>query len=157
MEQDAGPAGAENHLHLAGRSGHGAELQNRSARGLPRQVFRAFGADELVQAGTPAAARRAFGGVCVFLGDDEDVQPAERLGVAGESAVRGGDEDAAQLLGVAGPDLHNAWIEGACGPVGSQDQFQPRGQVQIVAAQRNGIEIGYGGLDEALHQLFGRP
>jgi hypothetical protein len=38
MQQDSRPAGAEHHFHLAGRSGHGAELQNRSARGLARQV-----------------------------------------------------------------------------------------------------------------------
>ena len=74
------------------------------------RCLRAFGADELVESGAPAAARRAFGGGCAVFGDDEDVEPAEGLGVAGECAVGGGDEDAAQLFGVAGADLHDARV-----------------------------------------------
>jgi hypothetical protein len=50
MQQDSGPAGAEHDFHLAGRGGHCAELQDRSARGLAGQVLRAFGADKLIQA-----------------------------------------------------------------------------------------------------------
>jgi hypothetical protein len=45
-----------------------------------------------------AAAGGALGGVWVFFGDDEDVEPAEGLGVAGECAVRGSNEDAAQFF-----------------------------------------------------------
>jgi hypothetical protein len=82
--------------------------------------------------------------VVAVFGDDEDVEPAEGLGVAGEGAVGGGDEDAAQLFGVAGADLHDARIEGARGAVGAQNQLEARGQVQIEAAQRNGIKIGGG-------------
>ena len=146
VEQDSRPAGTENDFHLASRSGDGAELQNRSARGLAGQVLRAFGAGELVESGAPAAARRAFGGDCAVFGDDEDVEPAEGLGVAGECAVGGGNEDAAQLLGVACADLHDARVISAGGAVGAQNQFEARGQVQIVAAQRNGIKVGGGRL-----------
>ena len=90
------------------------------------------------------------------LGDDEDIEAAEGLGVAGECAVGGGDEDAAQLFGVAGADLHDARIEGAGGAVGAQNQFEARGQVEIEAAQRNGIKIGGGRLDESLHRSVWR-
>ena len=156
MQQDAGPAGAEDHFHLAGRSGDGAELQNGSAGGFAGQVLRAFGAGELVESSAAAAARRAFGGDGVLFGDDEDVEAAEGLGVAGEGAVGGGDEDAAQLLGVAGADLDDARVEGAGGAVGAQNQLEARGQVEIVAAQGNGVEVGGGRLGEALHRLLGR-
>ncbi len=97
---------------------------------------------ELVEPRSAAAARRTLGGGRAFLGDDEDVEPAKGLGVAGEGAVGGGDQDAAQLFGVACPHLDDARVVGAGGAVGAQNQLQPRGQVQIEAAQRNRIEIG---------------
>jgi len=112
MEKDSGPAGAKDHLHFSGGSSDGAELQNGSTGGFAGEVFRALGIDEQVQAGAAAAARRAFGGDCVLLGDDEDVEAAKGLGIAGKGSVAGGDEDAAQLLRIAGPDLDNAGIEG---------------------------------------------
>ena len=58
MQQDAGPAGPEHHFHLAGRRRHRAKLQNGAARGLARQVLRAFDARELIEPGAAAAARR---------------------------------------------------------------------------------------------------
>ena len=56
VEQDAGPAGAEDDFHLAGGSGDGAELQDGSAGGFAGQVLRAFGGGELIEAGAAAAA-----------------------------------------------------------------------------------------------------
>ena len=156
MEQDAGPAGAEDDFHFAGGSGDGAELEDGSAGGFAGQVLGALGAGELVEAGAAAAAGGAFGGDGAFLGDDEDVEAAEGLGVAGEGAVGGGDEDAAEFLGVAGADLDDARVEGAGGAVGAEDELEAGGEVEIEAAERNGIEIGGGGFDESLHGLFGR-
>jgi hypothetical protein len=80
-----------------------------------------------------------------FFGDDEDVEAAEGLGVAGEGAVGGGDEDAAEFLRVAGADLDDAVVKGAGGAVGAQDQFEAGGQVEIESAEGNGIEVGDGG------------
>ena len=53
--------------------------------------------------------------------------------------------------------LHDARIEGARGAIRSQNQFEPRGQVQIVAAQRDGVKIGGRRFGKALHKLVGRP
>ena len=68
-------------------------------------------------------------------------------------AVGGGDEDAPQLLGVAGPHLDDAGIEGARGAVGAENQIEARGQIEIEAAEGNRVEIGGGRLDESLHGL----
>jgi hypothetical protein len=70
-------------------------LEDGSAGCLTGEVFRTLGVDKLLEAGAAAAAGEAFGGGRVLLGDGEDVEAAEGLGVGGEGAVRGGDEDAA--------------------------------------------------------------
>ena len=101
----------------------------------------------------PDAAASRVGAI---FGDDEDVEAAEGLGVAGEGAVGGGDEDAAQLVAVAGADLHDARIEGAGGAVGAQDQFEPGGEVEVESAEGHGVEIGGRRVGESLHGLFGR-
>ena len=141
-----GQPGSEHHLHLACRRGHGAQLQDRSACGFARQMLRALGAGELIEAGASAAAGRALGGERAVFGDDEDVEPAQRLRVAGESAVGSGDENPAQLFAVAGAHLHDARIEGARGAIGAQNQLEARGEVEIESAERHGIEIGAAGV-----------
>ena len=157
MQQDAGPAGAEHDFHFAGRGGDGPELQNCAPRRLARQALRAFRPNELVQPRPSAAARGTFGRGRVLFGNDEDVEPAKGLGIAGEGAVGGGNQDAPQFLGVAGTDLHDAGVEGPGGAVGAENQLQARGQVQVVAAQGNGVEVGGGGLGEPLDSLFRWP
>src|SRR5262249_44326398 len=104
MEQNAGPAGAEDDLHFASGCGHCAELEDGSASGFLGQMLRAFAAGELIEAGAASGSRRAASGVGFVFGDDEDAEPAERLGVAGECAVGCGYEDAAELFRVAGAD-----------------------------------------------------
>ncbi len=114
----------------------------------------AFRSGELLESGAAAAAGGASCGDGAVFGDDEDVEAAEGLGVAGEGAVGGGDEDAAQLFAVAGAHLHDARIVGAGGAVGAQDQLEARGEVEVEAAERHGVEIGRGGLGESLHGLL---
>jgi hypothetical protein len=45
-------------------------------------------------------------------------------------------------------------IEGAGGAIGAQDQLEARGEVEVESAQRNGVEVGDGRFDKALHGLF---
>ena len=85
------------------------------------------------------------------------IQPAQRLRVAGKRAVRRGNQNAPQLLAVARPHLHDARIEGARRAVGAQNQLQPRRQIEVESAQRNGIEIRRRRLGESLHRLLRRP
>src|ERR1700759_1536486 len=98
VKKNAGPSGAEDDGHLTGGSINRSELQDGSARGFARIVFRRFVAFKKVHGDASAAAAAAACGVHAILRDDEDVQPRERLGVAGEGAVGGCDEDAAKLI-----------------------------------------------------------
>ena len=62
VEQDAGPAGAEDDFHLAGGGGDGAELQDGGAGGLAGEVLGGLGAFEEVEGDAAAAAGGAAGG-----------------------------------------------------------------------------------------------
>ncbi len=89
-----------------------------------------------------AAAGRAAGGVLVVFGDDEDVEPAEGLGVGGEGAVGTGDEDAAKFFAVAGAHLNDVGVEGAGGAVGALDQVEAGSQIEVESTQWDGVEVG---------------
>ena len=91
-----------------------------------------------------------------MLGDHEYVEPAKRLGVAGKSAVAGGNQDAAQFFAVTRPDLDDARIECASGAIGAENQLKTGGEIKIESAEGNGIEVGGWRFDEALHRLRGR-
>ena len=142
VQQNAGPAGAEHDLHLACRSIDRAELQNRGAGGFAGEVF---GSSFCLQRSPwrrvrrrPLVPRAVFGAV---LGDDEDIEPGERLRVAGKGAVGGGDKDAAQLVVETGADLDDAGVVGAGGMVGALDQARASRQISASeVAPGNGVE-----------------
>ena len=72
-------------------------------------------AGEEVEGDAAAATGGAAGEIGTILGDDEDVEAGEGLGVGREGAVGGGDEDAAELVREAGADLGDAGVVGAGG------------------------------------------
>ncbi len=121
VEEDSGPAGAEDDFHVSGGGGDGVELEDGLTRGFVGVVLGGFVALEEVEFDAASSAGGAFGGLFAVLGDDEDVEAGKGLGVGGEGAVGGGDEDAAEFVGVAGADLDDARIEGAGGFVGAHD------------------------------------
>ncbi len=100
----------------------------------------------------PEVAACGVGGV---LRNDEDVEARERLGVGGEGAVGGGDEDAAQLVGEAGADLGDARVVGAGGGVGTLDEGELGGDLGVGGGAGDGIERVALGVAEALHELLG--
>jgi hypothetical protein len=63
VQQDAGPAGAEDDFHLAGGSGDGAELEDGGAGGFAGEVLGRLVALEEVERHAAAAAAGAAGGV----------------------------------------------------------------------------------------------
>ena len=73
-----------------------------------------------------------------------------------KGAVRGGDEDATQLLAVAGANLHDARIECTRCAIGAQNQLKARSQIEIESAQWHRVEIGAWRFSESLNWLFGR-
>jgi hypothetical protein len=46
-------------------------------------------------------------------------------------------------------------VEGAGGAIGAQDQFEAGGEVEIEAAEGDGVEVGGGGFGESLDGLLG--
>jgi hypothetical protein len=121
VKQDSGPAGAEDDFHVSSGRGDGVELQDRLARGFVSEVLGGLVALEEVELERAASAEVPLGGLFAVFGDDEDIEAGEGLGIGGEGSVGGGDEDAAEFVGVAGADLDDAGIEGAGGFVGAHD------------------------------------
>ena len=156
VQQNAGPAGAEDDFHLAGGGSDRSELEDRLAGGLAGEVLGGlFRLEEVDLDAAAAAGGSARGAVGVF-GEDEDVQTRQGLGVAGEGAVGGGDEDAAQFVGVAGAHLRDAGIVGAGGLVGAHDQIELGGEVAVEIDCWSRIQAWGLGLRKALHRLLGR-
>ena len=56
VEQDAGPSGAEDDFHVAGRGGDGAELEDGGAGGFVGEVFGRFLTGEEVEQDAATAA-----------------------------------------------------------------------------------------------------
>src|SRR5271170_1464968 len=115
----------------------------------------AAGAFEEVHGDATASSAGAAGGVSAVFGDDEDVEAREGLGVAGEGAVGGSDEDTAKLVVEAGADLGDAGVVGAGGFVGALDEGKLGGDLCVAGGSGNGIERRRFGVAEAAHQLFG--
>ena len=97
VQQDAGPAGAEHHGHLAGGRRHGFEVDQSLTERLVHLRLPALGREELVVGRAPADALRA-GLLALALADhDGDVESDERAHVAGAAAV--GADDLHRLPG----------------------------------------------------------
>ncbi len=83
----------------------------RLARRLAGEVLGRLVALEEVELHPAAAAGAAARVLRSVAGDDEDVEAGQRLRVAGEGAIGGGDENAAKLVVVAGAHLHDARVD----------------------------------------------
>ncbi len=156
VQQNPRPARTQHHFHLAGRRRHGAQLQNRASRRLARQGLRALRPLELFQPGPASASSRAFGRHRALFRDHKHIQPAKRLRVAGKCPVRRSNQNPPQLLAITRAHLHDARIKRPRRAVGAKNQFQPRRQVKVVAAQRNRVQIRTARFREPLHRLLCR-
>ena len=130
-----GQPGPEHDLHFACGRGHGAQLQDRASCGFAGEAFGAFARGELLETGSSAAAGRAFLASCSVFGDDAHVKRHSGCVSLAKCAVGGRDENAPQLLAVAGAHLHDARIVGAGGAIGAQNQLETRGEVEVEAAE----------------------
>ncbi len=129
-------------------AGDGAELQDRL-----RAASRGEAAPELFRSAKWSSSRRGrrlprsrARVLRAVLGDDEDIEAGERLGVAGEGAVGPGDEDAAQLVGVAGANLHDARIGCAGRAISTQQQVKFACDVRVALRGKHRIEVLLGTL-----------
>src|ERR1019366_4149407 len=162
VQQDAGPARAEDDGHLAGGGGDGRELEDCGAGGLAGVVLGRGGGFKEVEGDAAAAATGAArggpgavvaGGV---LGDDEEVEAGEGLGVGGAGAAGCRYKDAAELVIKSSPDLDDARVVGAGGLVRALDEWEFGGNLGVGGGAGDGVERGrVVGVAEAGHLLFG--
>ena len=74
--------------------------------------------------------------------------------VAGKGAVRRGNEDAPQFVGIAGPHLGDPRIVGPRGKVGAPDQIELGGEIAVEIDGWGGIQAWCLRLRETLHRLL---
>ena len=91
VQQDAGPAGAEHHRHLARRRRHRVEIDHRLAQRLVDLRLPALGREERVVGGTPADPMGAGLLALARAHHDRDVEAHERAYVGGAAAVGADD------------------------------------------------------------------
>jgi hypothetical protein len=138
VQQDAGPAGAEDDFHLAGGSVDRSKLQDGRACGFAGKVLGRFVALEEVERDASAAAAGAARGAGRVLGDHCNVQPSERLGVGGIGSVGGSNQDAAQLVIDRRANLGDAHIVVAGGLVGALDELELVGDFRVAVTPVTG-------------------
>jgi len=134
-------------------------LEDGGACGLAGEVLRGFAAFEKVEGDTSAAAGCAARGAAKAIGssrvfrDDGDVEPCQRLRVAGEGAVGCGDQDAAQFVVDGSANLRDARIEVARGLVGALDELEFGGNFRVRGGSGDGVERRCRGFGKSLHTL----
>jgi hypothetical protein len=110
VEEDAGPAGAEHHRHLAGRRGHRGEVDQRLAQRLVDARLPVGRIDEPL-VGKPAARAMAAGLLAAAVANHHgDVEPDQRPDVADANAVRAEDLHRLPFAGDRGHDLAHARV-----------------------------------------------
>ena len=97
VQQDPRVAGAQHHLHRAGRRVDGVEHGDRQARRLAPVLLGALpGAREVLHAEAPARRPSGRPAACpALLGDGADAEAHHRLAVARQVPVGGDDQDLA--------------------------------------------------------------
>ena len=155
VEENSGPAVTEDDFHVSGGSGDGVELEDGLARGFVSVMLGGLAAFKEIEFDATAAAGGSAGGVLRIAGEDEDIHAGEGLGVGGEGTVGAGDENAAELVGEAGADLHDARIEGAGSNVGAADEGEFGGDVGVGGGACDGVKLRRAGLGESCNLLGG--
>ena len=138
VQQDAGPAGAEHHAHLAGRGGPGFEIGQRS---LDRVIH--IGIDlgfiKISQAEAAATAARAdlpAGHTGDFLlGNHRHAQAHQRPHIGCQCAVSTRHQHHVVFAGQAGHDLHNTRV------LGLGEFFNPLQQLDFGGAVQGGNRV----------------
>ncbi|MNQ89156.1 hypothetical protein D3C85_1044540 [compost metagenome] len=123
VQQDAGPAGAEDHVHLARRAVDGVEVDQGLAQGLVDLALPAVGGEPGLEAGAAAGAGRGALALAVALDRDRDVDADQGPYVAEQSPVGAQDLDRATLADDGGRDLNHARVAGAGPGVDFRQQF----------------------------------
>ncbi|EAR49629.1 hypothetical protein OG2516_15109 [Oceanicola granulosus HTCC2516] len=144
VQQDAGPAGAEHHVHHAGRGGLGLEVDQRDAQRLAGGGLPEAGVDQPEQAGAPAGAVVAALAAAVLLDMDHHVEPRHRADVGDEIALGPQDHHFLVRGGEGCRDLHDPGIEVAGEGVDLAQQRHLAGEGGVEHRVGVGIERAVG-------------
>ena len=164
VQHDAGPAGAEHHVHLAGWCRHRLEIDQSLTHGLVDRTLPGVRGDETFVALAAAEAERAGLLPVAVAGDDRDIEPHQRPDVAIGLAVGSKDLDHLPGRGDARGHLPHAGVLGAGIGIdlfqrlhlgvegGSGEGVLVAIELAVGAAGRVGIGAGIAALDRA-HRL----
>ena len=142
VQQDAGPAGAEHHGHLAGRGIDGIKVHQRLRQRNIDGTFPGGVLEQRVIEITPTQPVEAGFAAAVLFRHDLHVHPYQRPHIAHAGAVAAQDFDHVPAAEQAGRHLHHARIAGAGGSVDLLHQRHLGGKIH--ASQRIGIGIAPG-------------
>ena len=92
VQQDAGPARAENHGHETRRRGNRIQIHQRLAHRLARERDRFVGGHELRQRDAPTGARIALFAAAVLFDDHRNIETHQRTHVGREMPVAVGHQ-----------------------------------------------------------------
>ena len=145
VQEDAVPAGAQHHVHLAGGAGDGLQIDQGLAQRLLHLILPAVRRDPGLEAGAAAGAGRAVLPPAVLVDGDRDIDPRQGPHVADQPAVGAQNLHHPPLAGERGHHLGHARVAGAGEGVDLLQQGHlfgeaRRGQRVLVA-----IEFGVGG------------
>ena len=143
VQKDAGPAGAKNDFHRAGRGVDRAKLENRLPRTFPREFARIeIGRKDIQRSTAPTTlvSRLAF---AVFFGNAHNIEPDQRLKIPCRASFRRRDEHMLCLVHVAGLNLLDPSIVSARSLVGLLEQGNLMGDLELGGKDGNRIQIPF--------------
>src|SRR5215471_766658 len=112
VQQHSRPSGTEDNFHLSCWGLASVELQDRLAGRFLGEKFGTLVTKEEVESDTASAATGSAGGIAVGFRDAAHIHAGKRLGVFGESAVRGDYKNVAKFVCIAGADFFDTRIVG---------------------------------------------
>ena len=137
VQQDAGPARAQHHRHLAGRRGPCFEIDHGFVHGAVH-VFAQHFVGEHFQADAPASAAMAHFTPAALLGDHGERQAHQRPHIRGQAAVAAGHQHHVVFGAQAGHDLDHARIGRARHALDALEQGDLLGRAQ----RGQGVDVG---------------
>ena len=145
MQQNAGPAWAKHHFHLARRRRHAAQVHQRLAQGFIHAALPGFSTQHALIGKAPAGAEAA-GLPPITLGHhDRDIEPHERAQISEALPIRAQYLHRLPFPGDGGHYLHNARVSCARIGVNFLQQRGLGGEIHLRERIGIGVEPRIGG------------
>ena len=147
VQQNTGPAWAQDHIHNPGRGIYGAKIDQRDAQRLLGLGLPGIGGHQPVQPIAPAAAAAALFAAAIFLDDHADIHPAHGAHIAHACAIGAQNFDFLQRRCDRGANLHNPWVKRAGIGIDFAQRVQLAGKADAGDRVFVGVKapVGWGG------------